>query len=162
MSEREMKTDLAVRAFRLASGALLLGMACAVAVSQWAGSNPDVVYTREPVFSLRVSTLWWIACGACAGAGLVCLFGQRGKLALGLVAWLAVNFEVYQAGLLWNGSPNLHGYLGEVSSAFGLSLGLLNAGINVVWGGLLLGSLALLLWRRAGVKTALNESKTAT
>jgi hypothetical protein len=85
-------------------------------------------------------------------ARLVCLLAQRGKLAAGLVAWLAVNFEVYQGGLLWNGSPNLHGYLGEVSSAFGLSLGLLNAGINVVWGGLLLGSLALLLWRPAGVK----------
>jgi hypothetical protein len=143
-----MRTDWAIGAFSRCSGVLLVGMASVLGISQWAGANPDVVYAHEPIFQLSVRTFLWIMAGACAAVGLVCLLGQGGRQAAGLVAWLAANFEVYQAGLLWNGSPNLHGYLGEVSTAFALSLAQLNVTANIVWASLLLGSLTLLCYPR--------------
>jgi hypothetical protein len=141
-------------------------MATALFVSQSAGASPDLLYPRDPIFLLSIRTLSWVLGGACLGVGLICLLAEPHGLPVVLVAWLATSFELYQVSLLWTGSPNLHGYLGESSTAFGLSPGQLNVAANLVWGYLFCGSHGLLFWlwwrHRRQVRPAVLQPSTNT
>src|SRR5579885_3181390 len=111
----------ALRIFKDGAGALLLGAATVLFVSNWAGALPDAVPPREPVFLIPVPDLFWIAGGLAAAAALGCLLFDRLFFQMLGLAWLTSCFLAYRVGLFFSGAHTLGGYLGDVSRAFGIA-----------------------------------------
>ncbi len=138
----------AISIFRNSAGALLLALASALFLINWT-SPADSVQPHDPIFLVSLNDLFWIIGGLVAVMALVCFFSERPRLAMFVLAWLAVNFLVCRIGLYWDGCPSLTGYLGGFSYAFGISAKAANAMTDMVFAYLLIGScLALWILRR--------------
>ncbi|MGA4644948.1 hypothetical protein [Limisphaera sp. 4302-co] len=108
-----------VRWFVRSAGVVLLVTGLAKLWS--AVGEARVLEVRDPLFGLTFGQLM-------LGVGLVelvvagvCLVGQREKLSLVLVGWLAGNFALNRLGLWWLGWVRPCGCLGHLTDALGVS-----------------------------------------
>lgn len=146
-----MRTDAkAIRLFTCSSGALLLALASAAVIVNLAGPK-DLVPVRDLVTGAPFNYTLWVAGGLALAIGLLALVTNRPAWAGIGLAWLATNFLVYRAGLASMGCGSLTGFLGSITYEFGISARSAAFLLDVMFGYLLAGSLALLVrleWRR--------------
>ncbi len=134
-----------VHIFTHSAGALLLGLAAAMVIANWASAG--LTQPHDPLFMVSMRTLFWVAALVALAAGLLCLRDTPVWLKLGLLFWLALNVAVYQAGLRWCGPiHDFSVYLGGLATAFGLTPPLTYWMLNLVFLYLLIGSSTSLLW----------------
>src|ERR1035437_9926545 len=65
----------AIRFFTDSAGVLLLGMAMAMFIANWASAG--LVPPRDPVFMVSMRTIFWIVGALELGVALICLLGER-------------------------------------------------------------------------------------
>ncbi|MBE0541110.1 MAG: hypothetical protein IH623_06975 [Verrucomicrobia bacterium] len=96
---------------------------------------------------------------------LVCFFGKRQTLAIGLVAWLATNFLVYRLGLWWLDWKKPCGCLGNITGVLHISPQTADSMVKMLLAYLLIGSYGLLIWEwkhRQKQARALSRGSTFT
>jgi ribosomal protein S27E len=139
----------AIRIFIDSAAALLLGMALAQFLANWASAG--LVQPHEPVIGISMRNVFWIAGIIELIVGLICFFGQQIGLKVILLLWLATNFLVYQVGLVWvKESHGFSVYLTSLAEAFGIAPGTAYLLLKIVFLYLLIGSSVSLLWLRTG------------
>lgn len=140
-----MKTTSLPRLFIYSAGVLLLAAVLGMFFSIEAGRG--LIHPHEPLSGINLPVFFSIVGGLELAVALICLFGQNALLQTSLVLWLAINLGVYQGGLWWLGiSGGFKGYLGGVSGAFGISVGIADLILKILVLYLLTGSLFSLLW----------------
>lgn len=140
-----MKAANLPRLFSYSAGTLLLLAALGMFISVWAGAG--MIHPPDPLFGMSLPMFFWIVAGIELSVALICLFGTRAALQVTLVLWLAINFAVCQAGLWWTGARGgFKGYLGDASSAFGISTSAADLTLKILVVYLFTGSVLSLLW----------------
>lgn len=140
-----MKTTSLSRLFIYSAGVLLLAAALGMFFSIEAGRG--LINPHEPLSGIGLPIFFCIVGGLELAVALVCLFGQNALLQTSLVLWLAINLAAYQAGLWWMGiSGGFKGYLGDVSGAFGISVGIADLLLKALILYFLVGGLVSFLW----------------
>jgi hypothetical protein len=129
------------------SSVIALLAAFAVAVFLCNLAHAALVAPREPLFALRMSTLFWILGTEATALAFACVYIRPPRLKLGLVLWFAATVVIYRLGLHWQGVHNLSGYTASLAHTFGLSSGVAIIVLNLLFSYLLVGSVGLLLWR---------------
>lgn len=114
----------------------------------WSGlGNSKFLAVIDPVIGLEFGHLMLVVGTLEIVVALVCFFGRRQTLALGLVAWLATNFVVYRVGLWWIGWHRPCNCLGNLTDALHISPQAADNIMKVVLAYLLIGSYGLLVWQ---------------
>lgn len=90
------------------AGAILLAGATALILINLT-SPIDYVQPRDPIFLAPLNDLFWIIGAVGAITALVCFFSEGWILRASLPLWLALDYIVLRAGLLWNGCHSLAG-----------------------------------------------------
>lgn len=131
--------------FSNSAGVLLLAGALALFVANLSGAGQVQLY--DPVFSISMKSLFWIAGAISLAVAMICLFGKALWLKTMFILWLALNGLVYGIGCLWNGN---HGsssaYLTGPAQTFGVTPDTAYWMLEVALLYLLAGSLTSLLW----------------
>lgn len=134
-----------VHIFTQSAGALLLGMAAAMALANW--DSAGLTQPHDPVFMVSMRTVFWVAALVALVVGLFCLGDKHVRFKLGLVCCLALDVAVYQVGVRWSGiMMEFSVYLGSLARAFGLTPQFTCWILNLVFLYLLIGSSMSLLW----------------
>ena len=141
----------AIRFFTDSAGVLLLGMAMAMFIANWASAG--LVPPRDPVFMVSMRTIFWIVGALELSVALICLLGERVWWKAAMILWLGLNFLVYQAAFVWTGGHRSFSfYLESLARAFAIT----PTAAYLILGMVLLyllsgGSVSLLwLWRKGG------------
>ena len=135
----------AVRFFTNLAGALLLAVALAMFIANWASAG--LTQPHDPVLMISMRNLFWIVGAIALVVAMVCLFGEQVWLKTTLVLWLAMNLFAYQIGFLWKGShAGFSVYLNSLAGAFGMTSRTAYLILGIVFLCLLVGSSASLLW----------------
>ena len=109
-----------------------------------AAGQTRILNYRDPLLPLTSRHLLVaVACLELAVTAYL-LFGRNAWMKLAMIAWLATNFLAYRAGLVWIGVHQPCWCLGNVTDALRLSPALVDLGVKVVLGFLLIGSYGLL------------------
>jgi hypothetical protein len=109
-----------IRYFNHSAAALLLALATAMFIANWASTG--LVQPREPVFLISMRTIFWLLGAIEICLALFCLYGQRVWWQAALIAWFAMNLVVYQAGFFWTGEQRKFDvYLDRLAQAFALT-----------------------------------------
>jgi len=133
------------RFFTNTAAALLLALSTALFIINLTGP-PHLVLPRDPISGLSFRYLFWIFAVVAALLGFLCLFADRPERLIPWVAWLAFNFLVYRIGLYFDDCHSLTGFLACVTYAFALPPKAASFLLDLVFGYLLLGSCAALIW----------------
>jgi DNA-directed RNA polymerase subunit RPC12/RpoP len=134
-----------VQIFTDSAGAALLALGLGLLLANLASLG--LIQPHDPVLGLTMDTLFWAFGGSLVAFSLLCLFATNRWLRLALILWLAVDFLVYQIGLRSTGlTHGFSGYLGSLAGTFGISPRTAEWGLNVLFGYLLLGSCACVVW----------------
>lgn len=151
----QMKT---IRFFTNSAGVLLLALATAMLIANWASAG--LVPPRDPVFMVSMRNTFWIIGAIELFVALVCLFGKHLGFKAILVLWLATNLFLYQIGFLWSGNHRSLGtYLGSLADTFGIASNTAYLILKIVSLYLLIGSSIALLWVwREGAKGYLKTA----
>lgn len=113
------------------------------------GASIGFVPPRDPIFGVSMTTMFWIVGAIELGVGLICLFGAKAWLKVGLAMWLAVNFLTYRIGMFWTVGPrSFNGYWGNLADAFHITPDTASWMLTVAFSYLLIGGSALLAWSR--------------
>ncbi len=116
----------------------------------------------DPIMGIKFGQLMLLVGVAEIAIALVCWFGKRQTLALGLVAWMSTNFVVYRLGLWWMGWKKPCSCLGNLTDALHISPQVADNIMKVVLAYLLIGSYGLLLWQwRAGRRASDSRLDTS-
>jgi DNA-directed RNA polymerase subunit RPC12/RpoP len=135
----------ATRFFTNSAGALLLAVALAMFIANWA--SVGLTQPHDPVFMISMRNLFWIVGAIALVVAMICLFGEKIWLKITLVLWLAANLSAYQIGILWKGShAGFSVYLNSLAEAFGITSHAAYLILGLVFLYLLVGSSASLLW----------------
>jgi DNA-directed RNA polymerase subunit RPC12/RpoP len=133
-----------VRLFTNSAGALLLAVALAMFIANWASTG--LMQPHDPVLMVSMRNLFWIVGAIALVAAMVCLFGERVWLKLTLVLWLAINLSAYQIGfLLKGGHAGFSVYLTSLADALGITSHTAYLILGTLFLYLLMGGLASLL-----------------
>lgn len=105
--------------FLLSVGAILLLGGATKLLAVW--QHPQALDIADPVF--RLSFRWILALMGLAeiAAASLCLFTNKRRLSLGLVAWLTVNLVVYRIGLWMMSWHHPWPLLGSLTEGLGIS-----------------------------------------
>ncbi len=72
------------------------------AAKVWSASgNSKFLSLVNPIIGIKFGHLFLMVGMVEIAIALICFFGKRQSLALGLVAWLSTNFVVYRLGPWW-------------------------------------------------------------
>lgn len=136
---------LSIRQFVLSSVAIL---AITGIAKIWSGlGDSKFLAVADPIIGITFGKLM-LAVGAVEIViALVCFFGKRQTLALGLVAWMSTNFVVYRLGLWWMDWHRPCSCLGNLTDALHISPQAADNIMKVILAYLLIGSYGLLLWQ---------------
>ena len=96
---RKLRSKSFALRFVLSAGTTLAVTGVAKILSGF--GNSKFLAVVDPIFGVTFGQLMLAVGAAEIVVALVCLFGRRQTLALGLVAWLSTNFLVYRLGLWW-------------------------------------------------------------
>jgi DNA-directed RNA polymerase subunit RPC12/RpoP len=139
----------ATRFFTNSAGTLLLAVALAMFIANWASAG--LTQPHDPVLMVPMQNLFWIVGIIALVVAMICLFDKRVWLKITLVLWLAVNLFAYQIGFLLKGShAGFSVYLNSLAEAFGITSHTAYLILEIVFLYLLVGSLASLLWLWVG------------
>jgi hypothetical protein len=83
----------------------------------------------------------------------LCLFTNKGTLALGLIAWLAVNFAVYRVGLWTMSWHHPYAWLAGLMGGLDISPLIADGIVAVILAYLLIGGIAMLWVKRRTIQT---------
>ena len=109
------------RIFVLSVGIALLVLALMTLTSISAGL--EISHPPDPLLGMRLSTLFIIVAVLELIIAMNCIFGKQIIVQLNLILWLTIYFIGYYLGmLLIHSIINIKGYLWCVSTAFGLSV----------------------------------------
>jgi len=136
-----------VHIFSAFAGGLSLALAAAFLIANI--SSLGLSQPPEPILKIPVGKILWIAAGVFLGAACICIMAKASWLKLSLVFWLGLNFFAYEYALRFSGIDHgLKGYLGSLSSAFGVSVNTTNLILNATFLFMLLGSIGVFfnLW----------------
>jgi hypothetical protein len=148
----------AIRFFTDSAGALLLVVALAMFIANWASTG--LTQPHDPILMISMRNLFWISGAAELGVGLVCLFGKQIGMKVILLCWLIMIIVVYQLGFLWNGeNRGVSVYLISMADTFGITSNTAYRLLKIVFLYLLIGSSIALLWLwREGVRGYLKTA----
>ena len=136
-----------IQLFKDSAGVILLAVGTALFLTNW--TNPaDLVTPLDPVLSLSLRTVFWVAGGVAMIVALICLFANRMEWPLCLLAWLGLNGLVYIGGTHLQGYQGVAGFLEGLSYAFRLPPDLGDVLVSLLAGYLLAGGIVSLLWLR--------------
>jgi DNA-directed RNA polymerase subunit RPC12/RpoP len=143
-----------IKSFIFSAGGILL--AAALIRFLIAMGNAQVVSLPDPMLGipLRVAVL---AVGAFELiVALICLFGKRLGLQLGLLAWLGTNYIVFWIGLLWQHLSPQGACIGSLTDPLHLSRGMTGYIFEFIPLGLALGTYAAAVsfWFSSDARTA--------
>lgn len=108
--------------------------------------NSKFLALVDPIIGIEFGQLMLVVGLAEIAIALVCWFGKRPTLTLGLVAWMSTNFVVYRLGLWWMGWKKPCSCLGNLTDALHISPQVADNIMKVVLAYLLIGSYGLLAW----------------
>jgi len=138
------RSNVVKKWFMLIGGAVL---AITGAAKMWTGlGNSKFLALTDPIIGMTFGHLMLVVGIVEMFIALVCLFGKREVLALGLVAWISTNFVTYRAALWvvdWKRPCNC---LGNLTDALHISPQMADNIMKVLLAYLLVGSYGLLLW----------------
>jgi DNA-directed RNA polymerase subunit RPC12/RpoP len=135
----------AVRFFTNSAGTLLMAVALALFVANWASTG--LTQSHDPVLMISMRNLFWVVGVVALVVAMVCLFGEKIWLKTILILWLMMNLLAYQIGFLSKGIHVSFGvYLSSLAEAFGITAHTAYLILGIVFLYLLAGSLASLLW----------------
>jgi DNA-directed RNA polymerase subunit RPC12/RpoP len=106
----------------------------------------NLIPPQESHLGVSLRSLFFIAGGIFLAVSFLCLGVSSYSFRVLLLAWLAVNFEVYQAFHLYNGSQTMQALFAYVSAPYGLSPQTIGMLAQAAFLYLLAGSLCLLVW----------------
>ena len=109
--------------------------------------NAKMLAVADPITGISFRWLLLAVGAAELVIALVCFFSKRQTLALGLVAWICINFLVYRLGLWWMDWHRPCSCLGNLTDALHIPPQLADNVMKVVLAYLLVGSYGMLLWR---------------
>jgi hypothetical protein len=122
-------------------------LACALVTFISCASDRQAIQPHEPMFTLQLPTFFRLVGGFELAVALVCLFGKRIPLQLGLILWFAANLLIYRLGLAYDGvTGGFNGYSGIISDAFGVSQYSANGFLKIMVLYLLFGGLLFTAW----------------
>jgi len=101
----------------------------------------------DPITGIKFGQLMLLVGVAEIAIALICFFGKRQTLALGLVAWTSTIFVVYRLGLWWMGWKKPCSCLGNLTDALHISPQTADNIMKVLLAYLLIGSYGLLIWK---------------
>lgn len=146
--------------FSNSAGAMLL---LTGAAKIWSASgNSTFLAVVDPIIGIKFGQLMLMVGVVEIAIALVCFFGKRQAMALGLVAWLSSNFVVYRLGLWWMGWKKPCSCLGNLTDALHISPQAADNIMKVVLAYLLLGSYGLLIWKWKSKQVALGTKLPAS
>ncbi len=128
------------------SAGLILGITGIAKVWSSLG-NSKFLALVDPIIGIKFGQLMLMVGMVEIAIALICFFGKRQSLALGLEAWLSTNFVVYRLGLLWIGWKKPCSCLGNLTDALHISPQTADNIMKVVLAYLLFGSYGLLIWQ---------------
>lgn len=88
-----------IKPFIYLAGGILLAMALIRFII--AAGDAQILSLSEPMLGIPIRQAVLIVGGLELVVAMICLFGKRAGLQIGLLAWMSVNFIVFQIGLLW-------------------------------------------------------------
>lgn len=109
--------------------------------------NVKLLTVADPIVGIQFGHLMLAVGLAEIVIALVCFFGNRQTLALGLVAWMSTNFVVYRLGLWWIDWKKPCNCLGNLTDALHISPQLADNIMKGVLAYLLIGSYGILIWQ---------------
>jgi hypothetical protein len=157
LSEKHPAGKIWVHLFIRWAGALLLALAL-VNLIQAGTSGPSLI-VLDPLLGIPLRLAVLAVGGLELVVALICLFGRQAGLQSGLIAWLATNFAVYRAGLLWQGCHTQWGCLGNPLDRLRLLPSLADHGLYFLLACLLLGGYAALVWLWFGEPASVRNWK---
>ncbi len=132
--------------FALSAGVIL---AITGVAKVWSGlGNSKLLAVVDPIIGIKFGYLMLVVGMAEIVIVLVCFFGKRQTLALGLVAWMSTNFVVYRLGLWWLDWKKPCSCLGNLTDALHISPQTADNIMKVLLAYLLIGSYGLLIWSK--------------
>jgi hypothetical protein len=142
----------ATRFFTNSAGALLLAVALAMFIANWASA--PLTQPHDPVLMVPMQNLFWIVGAVALVVAMVCLFGERVWLKMTLILWLVVNLLAYQIGFsLKGGHSGFSVYLNSLAEAFGISPIAAGLILQIIFVYLLLGGCVFLVFKYAAIVT---------
>lgn len=116
----------------------------------------------DPVIGIRFGQLMLLVGLVEIGIALVCFFGKRRNVALGLVAWISTNFVVYRVGLWWMDWHHPCNCMGNLTDALHITPHVADHIMKVVLAYLLISSYGVLLWQwRKGRRRCRSNERPA-
>jgi len=113
----------------------------------WSGfGNSKFLAVVDPIIGIKFGQLMLAVATVEIAIALVCFFGKRQTLALGLVAWMSTNFVLYRLGLWWINWHRPCSCLGNLTDALHISPQTADNIMKVILAYLLIGSYGLLFW----------------
>jgi hypothetical protein len=100
----------------------------------------------DPIFALPFGYVFLIVGAIELAVALICLFGRRVNLQVGLIAWLATSLLMYRIGLVLVGYQKPCPCMGSLMDGLHISREAGNNVLRVVVGYLLVGSYAASYW----------------
>jgi hypothetical protein len=134
-----------VKLFVYSSCALFLLTASAKLIS--ANGTAKILDTLDPIFLISFRHVMCVAAVLELCVALICFFGARLILQIGLIAILATNFMLYRLGLYWMGySGAVCPCFGTLTSALHIPPHVASIAMEIILAYLLAGSYAALFW----------------
>jgi hypothetical protein len=146
LDSKERRVNNLAKCFSLSAGVTLLVTGLA---KLWSGfGNARFLAVPDPILGIRFGHLISSVGVAEVIVALVCLMSRRPTFAGASVAWLATNLAVYRLGLWCIGWKRPCNCLGNLTDALHVSPALADSVMKLALAYLLIGSYALLFWRR--------------
>jgi DNA-directed RNA polymerase subunit RPC12/RpoP len=135
----------ATRFFTNSAGALLLAVALAMFIANWASAG--LTQPHDLVLMVSMRNLFWIVGAIALVMAMICLFGEKIWLKITLILWLVGNLLAYQIGFLWTGGhAGFSVYLSSLAEVFSMTFRTTYLILGILFLYLLIGGLASLLW----------------
>jgi hypothetical protein len=143
MKPRETGLKVA-RGFIYTSAILLLCTAVAKFIST--SGSATILKVNDPIFGIPFRVVFWAVGTIEVAVALNCFFGRRTGIQAGGIAWLATCFLLYRVGLVLVGYHKSCPCLGSLTDALHVPPATAASVMRIVFGYLLVGSYATLLW----------------
>jgi hypothetical protein len=158
------KGEKCLRGFIYSAGIILLITALAKLLS--AGGSSRILLQSDPIFKIPFRSLLTIVGVFELAVATFCLFGKPLRAQAAIVAWVATNFVLYRASLLWIGYHSPCACLGQLTDTLHISGRIADTFMKFILAYLIFGSYATLLWLKLQgrgtqtLKTAISITRT--
>jgi hypothetical protein len=144
------------RCFVRVNASLLLAIATALVLTNLSGDA--VLDAHDPVFNLRLSSLYWaVASGMLVVAG-ICLYNETSGLRMWILAYMATCAWGYRIALAFSECSTIKGLVSPVAAQFGIGPRLANFMVILFFLQLMVGACACLYWQWATDRRSLTRT----